>query len=221
MRRRQNQRADENVVTNKSENGAGASQWSRRAVAPERKAMPSQEQSYPTCTGGGLPTKRPEGGPAPRRPTPFRHLAHVPSFRENPIIFFTTCTFRRRKILASPQCQEILREIWQRSADRDGWWVGHYILMPDHVHFFARREIGAHRMANWVQMWKSVSSRRIAAALPIKQPVWQPEYFDRYLRSAETYSEKWHYIEQNAVRARLVETAEAWPYRGTIHDLML
>jgi len=70
-----------------------------------------------------------------------------------------------------------LREIWQRSAARDGWWVGNYILMPDHVHFFARPEIGARRMAEWVQMWKSVSSRRIAAVLSIEPPIWQPELF--------------------------------------------
>jgi hypothetical protein len=74
-------------------------------------------------------------------------------------------------------------EIWKRSADHDGWYVGHYILMPDHLHFFARPEIGARRMADWVQMWKSVSSRRIAPALAIKPPMWQAEYFDRYLRS--------------------------------------
>ena len=127
---------------------------------------------------------------------------------------------RRRKILASSKCDKILREIWQRSADHDGWWVGNYILMPDHVHLFARPEIGAGRMAEWVQMWKSVSSRRIAAVLSIKPSIWQPEYFDRYLRSSENYSEKWHYVEQNAVRAGLVEIAEAWPYRGTINNLM-
>jgi REP element-mobilizing transposase RayT len=113
-----------------------------------------------------------------------------------------------------------LYEIWQRSADCDGWYVGHYILMPDHVHFFARSEIDARPMADWVQMWKSVSSRQIAAALSIAPPIWQTDYFDRYLRSSESYSEKWHYIERNAVRAGLVETTEAWPYRGTIHDLM-
>jgi putative transposase len=101
-----------------------------------------------------------------------------------------------------------------------GWWVGHYIVMPDHVHFFARAEIAARRMAVWVQMWKSVSSRQIAAALGIKPSIWQPEYFDRYLRSSESYSEKWHYVEQDAVGMGLVETTGAWPYRGTIHDLM-
>jgi putative transposase len=178
-----------------------------------------------TNHGGGAPSRRseflrPEGGPSPRHPTPFHHLAHVPSFRDNPIVFFTACTYQRRKILASPKCEEILYEIWQRSADHDGWYVGHYILMPDHVHFFVRSEIGAKRMTDWVEMWKSVSSRRIAAALSIKPPIWQPEYFDRYLRSGENYAEKWHYVEQNAVRAGLVEAVEVWPYRGTINDLM-
>jgi putative transposase len=174
-------------------------------VAPINGAAPPRRRS----------SARPEGGPSP-----FRHLAHVPSFRDNPIVFFTTCTCYRRKILASSQCEKILREIWQRSADHDGWWVGNYILMPDHVHFFARPEIGARRMADWVQMWKSASSRRIAASLAIKQPIWQADYFDRYLRSTENYSEKWHYVEQNAMRAGLVEIVEAWPYCGTINDLM-
>lgn len=176
--------------------------------------------------GAGAPPRRskgpvrPEGGPTPRQRSAFRHLVHVPSFRANPIVFFTTCTYRRRKILASSTCEEILRELWQRSGDCDGWWVGHYISMPDHVHFFARPAIDARPMADWVQMWKSVSSRRIAAALGIDPPIWQTDYFDRYLRSSESYSEKWQYVEQNAVRAGLVETMEAWPYRGTIHDLM-
>jgi hypothetical protein len=115
--------------------------------------------------GVGAPSRRrtlvrPEGGPAP-----FRHLAHVPSFRDNPIVFLTTCTYQRRKILASSKCDKILREIWQRSVDHDGWWVGNYILVPDQVHLFARR------MAEWVQMWKSVSSRRIVAVLSIKPSI--------------------------------------------------
>jgi putative transposase len=152
-------------VTKKSNHGAGA----------------------PSCRSEFL---RPEGGPSPRHPTPFRHLAHVASFRDNPIIFFTTCTYKRRKMLASSQCHKILHDIWQHSAEHHGWWVGNYVIMPDHVHFFARPEIRAQRMTDWVEMWKSVSSRRIAAALSIKPSIWQPEYFDRYLRSSENYAEK-------------------------------
>jgi putative transposase len=183
-------------VNDKIENAAGA--------PPRRKASPV----------------RPEGGPTPTRPTTVRHLAHVPSFRDNPIVFFTACTFQRRKILASVKCEEILREIWQRSAKHDGWWVGNYVLMPDHVHFFARPATNARPKAEWVGMWKSVSSRRIAATLAIEPPIWQPDYFDRYLRSSESYSDKWQYVEQNPVRAGLVGRVEDWPYHGTINDLM-
>jgi REP element-mobilizing transposase RayT len=178
-------------VNDEIENGVGAT--------PRRRAGPV----------------RSEGGPAP-----FRHLSHLPSFRDNPIVFFTACTFQRRKILASVKCEEILREIWQRSAEHDGWWVGSYVLMPDHVHFFARPATNARPKAEWVGVWKSVSSRRIAAMLAIEPSIWQSDYFDRYLRSSESYSDKWKYVEQNPVRAGLIESIGAWPYRGTIHDLM-
>jgi putative transposase len=152
---------------------------------------------------------------------PHGHLAHVPSYRDNPIVFFTMCTNGRKAILASPECHAILRNLWERSARLDGWWVGHYIIMPDHVHFFVRPEIGARPMAKWIQMWKGVSSRRIIRAQDVSSPIWQPEYFDRYLRSTESYSQKWDYVEQNAVRAGLAERVEDWPYCGIIHDLML
>ena len=134
-------------------------------------------------------------------------------------MFFTACTYRRKSILADPQCHEVLKAIWTDST-RDGWWVGHYILMPDHVHFFARPEIEARPMAKWVQLWKGVSSRKIAKGLNLSPPVWQAGYFDRYLRSTESYSQKWTYVEQNPVRAGLVQRVEDWSYRGVIHDLM-
>jgi len=75
-------------------------------------------------------------------------------------------------------------------------------------------------MAKWVQLWKGVSSRKMTKSLRILPPIWQSEYFDRYLRSSESYSEKWDYVEQNPERAGLVERFEDWPYRGIIHDLM-
>jgi len=86
--------------------------------------------------------------------------------------------------------------------------------MPDHVHFFARRATIAQPMAKWMQMWKSVSSRQFAAALDIAPPIWQPDYFDRYLRSRENYGQKWNYVEQNALRAGLIKEGGEWPYRA-------
>jgi putative transposase len=90
----------------------------------------------------------------------------------------------------------------------------------DHVHLFARPAIDARSMAEWIKMWKSISSRKIVTALATSPPIWQADYFDRYLRSSENYAQKWHYVEQNAVRAGLVSDPDSWPYRGMIHDLM-
>jgi hypothetical protein len=50
--------------------------------------------------------------------------------------------------------------------------------------------------------------------------VWQPDYFDRFLRSGESYSEKWAYVQNNPVRAGLVAQADDWPFKGRIHLLL-
>ena len=45
---------------------------------------------------------------------------------------------------------------------------------------------------------------------------WQRGFFDHVMRNAESYSEKWHYVGENPVRAGLVARAENWPYQGEI-----
>ena len=40
-------------------------------------------------------------------------------------------------------CEAVLASltgIWQSSAELDGWFVGDYLLILDHVHLFARRD---------------------------------------------------------------------------------
>lgn len=49
--------------------------------------------------------------------------------------------------------------------------------------------------------------------------MWQADYFDRFLRSDESYSEKWDYVRSNPVRAGLAADAEDWPFAGEIFEL--
>ncbi|MDA0322510.1 MAG: transposase [Verrucomicrobia bacterium] len=135
------------------------------------------------------------------------------------IVFFTAVTFQRKTLLSSDAAHQILLGLWERSVDRNNWFVGDYLLMPDHVHMFARPSLDADSMRSWVKMWKSVSSRKLTSGLGVDPPIWQEEYFDRYLRSAESYSEKWQYVRENPVRAGLVSSPNDWPYQGRIHDL--
>ncbi len=70
--------------------------------------------------------------------SPRRHLAHVPAYQDAPIVFFTVTTCGRRGVLNNPIAHEILRGIWDRSAERDGWFVGDYLLMPNQWTFKGR-----------------------------------------------------------------------------------
>ena len=150
---------------------------------------------------------------------PFRHLAHLPSSRDHPIVFLTVVTYARRRLLATGFAHQLLHGIWQRSASANGWLVGDYILMPDHVHLFARPATEADTLSTWVKMWKSVSSRQLKQSEGVSTSIWQEDYFDRFLRSNESYEEKWRYVHDNPVRAGLVTDANSWRYCGRIFDL--
>jgi putative transposase len=149
-----------------------------------------------------------------------KRLPHLLPFARQPIVFLTVVTHERRPLLACAEARDILREIWARSPALDGWTVGRYVLMPDHVHLFARAALDAKPLAGWAQSWKSLSSRRLAAELKFAPPLWQKDYFDRFLRSADNYREKWDYLVANPVRKGLVRTPEEWRWQGVIEDLM-
>jgi REP-associated tyrosine transposase len=143
-----------------------------------------------------------------------------------PIYYITTCTRNRKAILAHDETARILLEEWQAAHNRHGWAVGRYVIMPDHVHFFCRAEIGAKTLSDFVGNWKSWTSRAINAlskprSAPAATTLWQREFFDHILRSNESYTEKWNYVRENPVRANLVQSADNWLYAGQIETLML
>ena len=111
---------------------------------------------------------------------PFRHLAHPSALRDHPIVFLTCAIHQRRALLANDFAHQLLRGLWERSGTMNGWYVGDYLLMPDHIHQFVRPASDADDMWRWVKMWKSVSSRELKREFGAEPPVWQEDYFDRF-----------------------------------------
>jgi len=74
----------------------------------------------------------PEKNDPPKR----KHPAHGVLFVEGQptIIFDTVCTKDRGTWLANDAVHNLLREVW---LEADAWWMGRYLIMPDHIHFFA------------------------------------------------------------------------------------
>jgi REP element-mobilizing transposase RayT len=151
-----------------------------------------------------------------------RHLRRLPRiWIEHPIYFLTTCTVRRRSILACAEVATILVDEWRSAQERHGWAVGRYVIMPNHVHFFCSAELDAKPLPEFMQSWKQWTSKRIARDRKIAGTIWQAEFFDHVLRSGESYSQKWDYVRSNAARAGLVDDPDDWPFQDEIEDLML
>jgi REP element-mobilizing transposase RayT len=136
---------------------------------------------------------------------------------KHPVYFITTCTQGSTAKLANEAVHAVLREEWHNAERRHGWWVGRYVIMPDHVHFFCTALPAAKPLAAFMQRWKEWTAKRVGAELGRPAPLWQHRFFDHVLRNPESYGEKWSYVAQNPVRAGLVATPQAWPYAGAIH----
>ncbi len=147
-----------------------------------------------------------------------RHPARRPVFESgnlSPIVFLTVCTRRRQPILAAPDIHDLLVSIWKQA---DGWLVGRFVILPDHLHLFCSPNgPSAPPLHAWITFWKSLCSRRWPR--PGEHPVWQVDAWDTQMRRGENYSAKWDYVRENPVRHGLVTSAEDWPYQGELNVL--
>jgi len=109
-----------------------------------------------------------------------------------------------------------------------------WVIMPNHVHVLVE-PLAGRTIGQLVGAWKSVSARKIlpgSAAVPgrtlspaardgraprrSKARLWQPDYFDRFIRDALHYRAAVDYIHQNPVVAGLVDLPAQWPWSSAV-----
>lgn len=156
----------------------------------------------------------------PMKPSGHRHLTRLDRvWVRDPVYFITTCTHRRARVLATDSAHAICTEVWENARTRYGWYVGRYVLMPDHVHFFCASEPDAKPLDAFIGKWKEWTAKYLHRRSGVAAPLWQEGFFDHLLRSSESYAGKWEYVRQNPVRAGLVANPEAWLHQGCLTDL--
>ena len=173
----------------------------------------------PACRAGvPTPAAKKTGAKLPQRKH-LRRLDAVYGSSRAPLFFVTCCVRNRRKVLAVHDVANVVIDAWRTSPDIYGWLVGRYVIMPDHVHFFAapRRE-ESRTLSGFVESWKRWTKRTIRQAA-LAGFDWQAEFFDHLLRSGESYESRWDYVRANPVRAELVSAPEQWPFQGELNVL--
>jgi putative transposase len=148
-------------------------------------------------------------------PERLRRLERV--FERRPIYFVTACTYERREILDKVDVHARLTQFGAEGPKR-GAWLGAYVLMPDHLHAFVVIDDQRLNLSTWIKSLKNALSK-VLRMHKVPSPYWQKGFFDHILRTGDSYSEKWNYVRENPVRARLVKEWTEWPFLGEIFDL--
>jgi len=113
-------------------------------------------------------------------------------------------------ILQDPVIAEIVRSTILYENGKS-CYLKAWIIMPNHVHLLLRMCDGCD-LAGLMKRIKGVSARKINQLTGRSGPVWQADYFDRYIRDAEHFDKVFRYIENNPVAAGLTSTPEDWEF---------
>lgn len=151
----------------------------------------------------------------PKRSHP-AHFPPVDKFNRSTILFVTICSKDRKKILASEHVHRVILDAWRNA---DGWAVGRYVIMPDHIHLFcAPRNIYPESLKLWARKWKALATKQWPNRTDY--PIWQTDFWDRQLRQTDSYLAKWEYVRNNPVRKQLCVSPDEWPYQGVMNQLI-
>jgi REP element-mobilizing transposase RayT len=127
------------------------------------------------------------------------------------IYFVTICVSDRQPVLAN---EDAFRAFKTAVAKLQYWTILAAVLMPDHLHVVVSpTEVCHAKLGNFSAALKRWIRRELKAEWN-----WQLGCFDRPLRSDKSLHEKWLYIQDNPVRAGLVQRAADWPYRIGLED---
>jgi putative transposase len=125
--------------------------------------------------------------------------------------FVTTKCWQGRTIFQIPENAQILIEALFHYRDAKAYALHEFVAMPDHLHLMLTPSATT-SLEKAMQVIKGGSSYRIRKARNQKMEIWQVGFHDWTIRNSTDWQTKVEYIHSNAVRAKLVQRPEDWPY---------
>jgi len=144
----------------------------------------------------------------------------LPHFERPHAIYAVTFSTRMRKPLSPAERTIVLAAARHFHGERYELLAA--CVMPDHVHLLLEPLIKAsdadgqpvfHPLAELLHSIKSFTGHEIARLREtVGHPIWEEEYFDRYIRSDQDLYEKFRCIVGNPWDAKVVGTEEDYPW---------
>jgi len=136
-----------------------------------------------------------------------KRLDHTTHFagRFGAIYFITICCQQRGiNQLCDERTANVLFDTARIYHERGRWTLNLLLLLPDHLHALISTD-GRDSLSQLIRDYKRITAK-------LARIEWQRNFFDHRLRHDESLTEKFAYICQNPIRARLIKNEADWPY---------
>jgi putative transposase len=133
-------------------------------------------------------------------------MAIPPRTASHGTFFITAITYNRRRLFQVPRHAELFLDTLQHYRAQGAYKLHAFVVMPDHAHLLLTPQDKTISLA--MNLIKGGFSRRLAS----KFPVWQRGFADHLVLDRAHFESRRTYIHQNPVRARLVSSADLYPF---------
>jgi putative transposase len=136
--------------------------------------------------------------------------SRLPSAQREQTYFVTATTFERRFLLQGSIMAGLFIETMFRYREQKKFLVHAFVVMPNHFHgLLACEEVTLERVMQFI---KGGFAYRAKHELNRRYEIWQRGFTDRRVRNRAEYFGFERYIQENPVKARLVDEAKRFPY---------
>ena len=151
------------------------------------------------------------GCPPRPRPTILPSVSRVKRLLVTDRVFFVTVNVRKDRPAFTDDEYPMMIAALEESRRKLAFRLCGYVLMPDHWHAL----IGVGHpltISRVVQDIKWTSARRLNRHRNNTGPLWQHQFWDRFVRHDEEFSHRLAYMHLNPVRKGLVKHPEDWKW---------
>ncbi len=141
-------------------------------------------------------------------------MSHVRRLRLADRIFFVTVNLSPRVEPFRSSEYPLMIDVLEGSRRRLAFLLCGYVLMPDHWHalIWVGHPLTISQVIHDV---KKVSARKLHERRGTRGPLWQHQFWDRFVRHAKEFNNRLRYMHLNPVRRGLVERPEDWRWSSS------
>ena len=127
--------------------------------------------------------------------------------------FVTICCSKKEPLFHSAHRRNLVRDVLLQAAENYRVELAAYTILPNHLHLVC--SAGTRGLSGFIQAFKSCVTKAIRSKHKEGSP-WQARFFDHKIRREESLHQKCEYVWLNPVRRGLVQTAENYPWSGSL-----